>query len=490
MTQTTSPAPTPSGAFWQRFRDLGSLRRPSDHRALAGVAEGLSRHFDVDPIIVRVLFAALTFFGGAGLILYVALWLTVPTDVTGQSVISGRLNRDPHAWTTAGLAIGGVLAAVALLGSISWAVPHPFPFLLIALVVVLGLLALTRRGDRVFPVPAANSPQPPDSTSPPAPRAEGSPEPSTALIPTGSTTVERPTPSPTRRQRATIVGPHGDADRDPSTRAEDSTDPTTEFQAPADTRAWWQRDDLPRTGEPIPPFAVQPPPPRRPRSHLFGLTMAVIALAEAAVWIIDATTSYDVNPSVYPGTALAIIAAALLLGTWWGRSRGLIAMGILASLITAVVAFTGPGPYGDRSAVPFRAAELQSHYTMGSGRFTLHLEQIRDIDALQGREVTVNQRIGHVVVIIPSSVAAVVDATADHGNITGPSNANDIGQGGERVLMTPAADGRPTITLHLHVVYGEVRIERAACPEARLTPAKAKASWLWMGDTYVAAACN
>ncbi|MDP9319341.1 MAG: PspC domain-containing protein, partial [Actinomycetota bacterium] len=87
MTQTTTPVPTPSSAFWQRFRDLGSLRRSTDRRAVAGVAEGLSRHFDIDPIIVRVLFAALTFFGGAGIILYLALWLTVPNDLSGHSII-------------------------------------------------------------------------------------------------------------------------------------------------------------------------------------------------------------------------------------------------------------------------------------------------------------------------------------------------------------------------------------------------------------------
>src|SRR6478609_3112326 len=113
MTQIPSSTQTPGNAFWQRFRDLGSLRRSSDHRAVAGVAEGLSQHFDVDPIIVRVLFVALTFFGGAGIILYVALWLTVPKGDAVDSVVSGRVRRDPQAMVTAGLAIGGILGAAA-----------------------------------------------------------------------------------------------------------------------------------------------------------------------------------------------------------------------------------------------------------------------------------------------------------------------------------------------------------------------------------------
>lgn len=498
MTQTTSPAPTPSNAFGERFRDLGSLRRSSGHRAVAGVAEGLSRHFDIDPIIVRVLFAALTFFGGAGLILYLALWLTVPRDTTGQSVISHRLNRDPRAWTTIGLATGGIFAGAALLGSLSWAAPRPFPFLLCALIVVLGLLLLTRRGERALPPGPPTANQPP--TDPPSTPSPSVPPPSaTSWFPasSGAPTTTEPTPEVgteltavmgtevaaapvAERAPSTIVNPYGGATAD-----------APKESIPADTRAWWQRDDLPPTGNPIPPFAVHPPPPpRRPRSHLFGLTMASIALAEAVLWIVDATTGLDPNPSVYPGTALGIIAAALLAGTWWGRSRGLIAMGILASLLTAGAAFAGPGPYGDEGATPHQAGALHSSYRMGIGRFTLDLEQVSDIQALQGREVTVNQRFGQLRVVIPSSVAVIVDATVDHGSIEGPPEVQSLDQGGGHVVLAPDPDGRPTVTLHLNVEYGNIRIQRAVCPGDG--PAAAgETTYIWReGSSYVPAACN
>ena len=49
---------------------------------MAGVAGGLGRHLDVDPTILRVLFVVLVFFGGAGLLLYGALWLLVPEEGT------------------------------------------------------------------------------------------------------------------------------------------------------------------------------------------------------------------------------------------------------------------------------------------------------------------------------------------------------------------------------------------------------------------------
>ena len=451
MTQTTTSVPTPSSAFWQRFRDLGSLRRSTDRRAVAGVAEGLSRHFDIDPIIVRVLFAALTFFGGAGIILYLALWLTVPNDVSGHSIISGRLNRDPKAWTTIGLAAGGIFAAAAVLGSLSWAIPHPFPFLLIALVLVLAVLAFTRRGDRTPPMAAM-----PGQTS-------------------------QPPPAPLSSEPK-LIGP----EVGPEVGPDDATDTVTAPVSPA----WWQRNgDIPPTGTPIPPFAVPAPAPRPPRSHLFGLTMATIALAIAGVWIVDATTSYDVNPSVYPGTALAIIAVALLAGTWWGRSRGLIALGVLTSLLTAGAAFAGPGPYGDRSATPSQASQLQSSYRMGAGRFSFHLEQVSDVAALQGRDVRIEQRFGQLNVIIPSSVAVVVDATVDHGRIDGPLGVDALDQGGEHVLMTPDAAGRPTLSVHVHLDYGQIQIERAVCAGDRV-PGVGESTMSWKGNSNAAAACN
>ena len=65
--------------------DLGRLRRSRSDRKLAGVAGGLARHLDIDPLIVRVALVVLIFFGGAGLILYGAGWLLLPDDESGSA---------------------------------------------------------------------------------------------------------------------------------------------------------------------------------------------------------------------------------------------------------------------------------------------------------------------------------------------------------------------------------------------------------------------
>ena len=45
---------------------------------VSGVAGGLGEYFGVDPVIFRVLFAVLSFFGGVGLLMYGLAWLLIP----------------------------------------------------------------------------------------------------------------------------------------------------------------------------------------------------------------------------------------------------------------------------------------------------------------------------------------------------------------------------------------------------------------------------
>jgi phage shock protein PspC (stress-responsive transcriptional regulator) len=57
-----------------------TVTRSSSDRKIAGVAAGLARYFDVDPILVRVGFAVASLLSGAGLLAYVLLWAFVPRD--------------------------------------------------------------------------------------------------------------------------------------------------------------------------------------------------------------------------------------------------------------------------------------------------------------------------------------------------------------------------------------------------------------------------
>jgi phage shock protein C len=67
------------------------LRRGSD-RVIGGVASGLAEYFQVDPLFVRVAFVALTFAGGAGLVLYFVLWVLMPSP--GADSVGGKTMTD------------------------------------------------------------------------------------------------------------------------------------------------------------------------------------------------------------------------------------------------------------------------------------------------------------------------------------------------------------------------------------------------------------
>jgi phage shock protein C len=70
--------PTFAGAEARRLSRLESGRK------IAGVCTGLGEYLNIDPTIVRLLFIAAIFAGGAGFILYLIMWLVVPLkhDVT------------------------------------------------------------------------------------------------------------------------------------------------------------------------------------------------------------------------------------------------------------------------------------------------------------------------------------------------------------------------------------------------------------------------
>ena len=58
---------------------MRTLTRPTTGRILAGVCAGIGEHLDVDPTVVRLVWAAFTLLSlGTGLIVYIIAWLLIP----------------------------------------------------------------------------------------------------------------------------------------------------------------------------------------------------------------------------------------------------------------------------------------------------------------------------------------------------------------------------------------------------------------------------
>ena len=96
--------------------DVAKLRRRADNRWIAGVCSGLADYFGLHPAVYRVLFVALAFAGGTGILLYLAAALVLPVEGEDESAATRflRANRG-RPWLVIGLA----LLALALISVVT-----------------------------------------------------------------------------------------------------------------------------------------------------------------------------------------------------------------------------------------------------------------------------------------------------------------------------------------------------------------------------------
>lgn len=104
--QTFSNTHTATGTG-KRFR--GRMYRDSSDKILGGVCSGVASYMNVDPAIVRLLFAIITFGGfGFGFLIYILMWIILPAkDLVG--FVGKRLFRNPEERVLGGVA-GGLAA--------------------------------------------------------------------------------------------------------------------------------------------------------------------------------------------------------------------------------------------------------------------------------------------------------------------------------------------------------------------------------------------
>jgi len=56
------------------------LFRPKEGRVIGGVCAGLAQLFNIDPVIIRLVFVLLAISGGSGVIIYIILLIVIPEE--------------------------------------------------------------------------------------------------------------------------------------------------------------------------------------------------------------------------------------------------------------------------------------------------------------------------------------------------------------------------------------------------------------------------
>ncbi len=54
------------------------LYRSVTDKMIGGVCGGIAEYFDIDPVIVRLVFVLAVIFGGSGILAYIILWIIIP----------------------------------------------------------------------------------------------------------------------------------------------------------------------------------------------------------------------------------------------------------------------------------------------------------------------------------------------------------------------------------------------------------------------------
>src|SRR5690606_1391742 len=72
----------PESSDLPEHKSAKKMFRDPDRKVLAGVCAGFAAYFNVEVIVVRLIFILLVFAGGAGVIAYVVLWMILPQAQT------------------------------------------------------------------------------------------------------------------------------------------------------------------------------------------------------------------------------------------------------------------------------------------------------------------------------------------------------------------------------------------------------------------------
>ncbi len=176
------------------------------------------------------------------------------------------------------------------------------------------------------------------------------------------------------------------------------------------------------------------------------------------VWLLDAAGAIDLQWRVVLPAVLTVIGLALLATARRGAHGGLVATGIVLSvlvlLISGVTYAIPLGGVGERVERPSTVAEAEEGHSLAMGQLTVDLRDVADLD--DDVEVSVSVGMGEMLVLLPEGVGAEVGASAGAGEVA----VLDATRSGVGISMTETAPGDPTVTLDLSVGMGRMEVRR------------------------------
>jgi phage shock protein PspC (stress-responsive transcriptional regulator) len=397
------PAPSAEEPWATRF----GLVRPRHGRYLAGVCAAIGRATNTDPLLWRVLIGVLAIFG-VGIIIYLAGWLLTPAEGDTASPVEALFGRGTSSTSSVLTLVLGVIAVV-LLGALtdSWVVS-------IIAAVGLVVVAMAVNSGTSTPRPATVPPPPPGSE--PIPSA-ASPAPVTETLPQPPVAAYQPP-----------FAPHGP------------------YQA---------------APYPVPPKIAVPKPKPEP-SRLGRLIFGLVLIAMGVLGVADMAGA-SVPGGAYVAVALAVVGLGLIIGAWYGRARGFIALGLILAILLPMVA-SGPdmsqrGRGGRVLWNPNTAERVSDSYEHRFGEATLDLSRV-DFTG-RDREIVADISFGEMRIVLPPGVDTTIysNITAGDASVFG-RDINGVGVDQSQDDLGEDGPGGGTLVIHLNVRFGHAEVTR------------------------------
>jgi hypothetical protein len=200
---------------------------------------------------------------------------------------------------------------------------------------------------------------------------------------------------------------------------------------------------------------IQPSAPGWPVGRI---ALGVVLLLIGILWILDAAGLATLRWGIVLPGILTVIGVALLASVRRGAHGGLVATGIVLSVLvlaSAIVPITAPlAGIGDRAERPTSVAEAEEGFELGMGKLTVDLRGVDEWE--DDATITASVGAGELQVRLPRGVGAQIEASAGMGEVVVLGRS----QGGLGVSVTEQVRGDPVVVLELSVGMGMVEVQR------------------------------
>lgn len=455
-----------------------SIRRSTADKKLAGVCGGVARHWNVDPVLVRVGWVLLALSGGVGIVLYVAAWLLVPADGATTSTMDDLTKGQTRGWPReAWVAIVAVACLVTFAVFSSTTSIGFGPAVVLALIWYFGYYkSRVKSSAPPPPPPGALTPPPTEPFRYPGPatpfteaadawrqrvqdmqRAQG---PTSPTVPSPSPQPP-PVPAPPRTVPASSSWQTYPYAAGPSSVQDPPGPELAEASARADFLAAADPVGLYTEAAPAKPAAA---PSRRTaarslsarRLRLVGLLALGLVLLGLAI---ADTLGVPVSPLVYAASALLVVGLTLIAATWLGRARGILPIGLVLLLVVLGMAAVRPGGQLLHDVTYTSAAEFVGQpLAVDHGVVTVDLT---DVALTSDATFAADLGVGAIELKVPSGTNVVLDYAVGNGAVVDGDTtlASGANLSGSAPLGRPAA-GEPTLTLDVEVKQGVLVVKR------------------------------